>query len=119
MRDQWLIDDLLPNPNDEPSPSELVADLSRADDVARTSLERELEAAGFDEVSITEQGIGKWKFELVHRSGDFDGSEAFGCLEALLTQFGLVLQENTFEMEISRNLTTASFLCFRDLPQRN
>jgi hypothetical protein len=99
--------------------SELLADLSAADEAGRAWLERELIAAGFDEVSITEQGLGKWRFELVHRGRDFGAEEALGRLEELLVQFGLVLQENTFEMEISRALTTASFLCFRDLPQSN
>ena len=118
MRIHRLIDELLPKPNEELSPSELVADISGADDAARTSLERELGAAGFDEVSITEQGIGKWKFDLVHRGHDFDASEALGRLDELLAEFGLILQENTVEMEISRTLTTASFLCLRDVPPR-
>jgi hypothetical protein len=96
-----------------------LADLSAADANERASLRRELVEAGFDEVAITEQGLGKWKIALVHRGRDFDAAEALERMEELLAQFGLSLQENTLEMEISRTLTTASFLCFRNLPQSN
>lgn len=121
MRQLPSLDEALPSPEAEPelSPSQLLADFTAADAHERASLGRELVEAGFEKVAIAEQGFGKWKFELVHRGGEHDGSEAFGRLDALLAQFSLVLQEATFEMEISRNLTTASFLCLRDLPQSN
>ena len=112
------VDELLPNPDEELelSPDSLLAAVNAADEIERASLEQELIEAGFDEVSITEQGIGKWKFDLVHRGHHDDVGEALGRLEELLVQFGLVQDQMSLVMEIDRSIVTASFLSFREMP---
>ncbi len=107
-------DDLIPPPDDDIEPEQLVADWVAMRDREReqaNELELRLRDAGFAEATISEQPGGLWRFDLVFRGRDDDGSAAFGFLESLLAESGLVSIEESLEMQIERGLAIASFLC--------
>lgn len=114
MYDHISADELIPPPDDEIQPEQLVADWVAMRDREReqaNELEERLRDAGFTEATISEQPGGLWRFDLVFRGRDDDGSAAFGFLESLLAESGLVSIEESLEMQIERGLAIASFLC--------
>lgn len=114
MYDDISADELIPSPDGDIQPEQLVADWVAMRDRERAranELEERLREAGFAEATITEQPGGLWRFGLVFRGRDDEGSAAFGFLESLLTDSGLVSIEDSLEMQIERGLAIASFLC--------
>ena len=114
MYDHISADELIPPPDDEIQPEQLVADwvaMRHREREQANELEERLRDAGFTEATISEQPGGLWRFDLVFRGRDDDGSAAFGFLERLLVDTGLVSIEDSLEMEIERGLAAASFLC--------
>lgn len=114
MYDHISAEKLIPPPYDDIQPEQLVADWVAMRDRERAranELEERLREAGFAEATITEQAGGLWRFDLVFRGRDDDGSAAFGFLESLLADSALASIEDSLEMQIERGLATASFLC--------